>query len=190
MSVHGEEMWQAYSEQGESTVPITRKQAGDGVLHGASHVWIWRQGTDDIEVLVQQRAHDKLTWPGYFDISAAGHIDAGETPLAAAIRETSEEIGLEVEPISLDLIGVHRAYLETETTAGKIIENEFQWVYLLHSPHDSASFVLGDGEVGLVRWVDMETFRAMVEGVQGEEQLVPHGYFQLLLSHLADREEN
>src|ERR1017187_5337048 len=91
-----EELWQAYNEQGEPITGkgLTKAQSRTGVLHAASHVWIWRGAGADTEVLIQLRAKDKMTWPGLYDISAAGHIDFTETPLQAAIRETKEEIGI------------------------------------------------------------------------------------------------
>lgn len=36
-----------------------------------------------------------------------GVIDAGESPLQAAVRETEEEIGLKISPDRLSLMGVH-----------------------------------------------------------------------------------
>ncbi|HYH74595.1 MAG TPA: hypothetical protein VD735_01405 [Candidatus Saccharimonadales bacterium] len=74
------ELWQLYSEQG---VALAGQGAPkdevftQGLLHGASHVWIWRTTPDGVAVLLQKRAVDKRTWPSRYDISAAGHIDLG-----------------------------------------------------------------------------------------------------------------
>src|SRR6185312_12242204 len=97
------EVWQAYTEAGNpvTDVPLTKLQAVKGALHGASHVWIWRKSGNDIELLLQKRVANKRTWPGFYDISTAGHIDFGETPLAAAIREASEELGITIKPMDL-----------------------------------------------------------------------------------------
>ena len=43
--------------------------AGD--LHRAAHVWLFCQATG--ELLLQQRAACKESWPSLWDISAAGH---------------------------------------------------------------------------------------------------------------------
>ena len=43
--------------------------AGD--WHRAAHVWLFCQATG--ELLLQQRAACKDSWPNYWDISAAGH---------------------------------------------------------------------------------------------------------------------
>ena len=43
------------------------------------------------EILLQQRSHKKIIHPLLWDVSTAGHIDAGESFLEAALRETKEE---------------------------------------------------------------------------------------------------
>jgi 8-oxo-dGTP pyrophosphatase MutT (NUDIX family) len=110
------ELWQEYNEHGEPVAGsgLTKAQCALGALHGAAHVWIWRRRNGEIEILLQRRAPGKPTWGGLLDISAAGHIDLGETPLTAALRETEEEIGLKLRPQQLHFIGVHRAHLVAE----------------------------------------------------------------------------
>jgi isopentenyl-diphosphate delta-isomerase len=50
-------------------------------------------------VLLQQRSINKAKNPGMWTVSATGHINMGEDPAQAVIRETREELGLEVEPV-------------------------------------------------------------------------------------------
>lgn len=49
------------------------------------------------ELLLQQRSAKKKSYPSYWDVSAAGGVRAGETGREAAVRETREELGLDVE---------------------------------------------------------------------------------------------
>ena len=46
------------------------------------------------KLFIQQRNHDKDVYPGYWDVSAAGHVQYGESCLDAAIRELDEELGI------------------------------------------------------------------------------------------------
>lgn len=43
---------------------------------------------------LQRRSHDKLMHPGCWDLSATGHVRAGESREDAALRELREEIGI------------------------------------------------------------------------------------------------
>lgn len=178
------ELWQLYDEQGRvkpGQGASKNDVYGKGLLHGAVHVWIWRIIDNGAEVLLQKRASDKTTWPNYYDISAAGHIDLGEDPVTAALRETIEEIGLGVNESDLKLFNVHRAHLVDENGA---IENEFQWQYLLKLT-DPTNFHLRDGEVASLEWKSLTAFGRETRTAQ--EPYVPHGrlYFQTVIAAIA-----
>ena len=78
-----------------------------GYYHNTAHVWLF---TKDGHVLLAQRAASKLICPLLWDVSVAGHIDAGETIEQAAIREIKEEIGLQLTESSLYKIGVFECF--------------------------------------------------------------------------------
>lgn len=65
-----------------------------GLRHRAVHILVFNQIG---QIFLQKRALSKDINPGLWDTSAAGHIDAGESYYTAAIRETQEELGVEVE---------------------------------------------------------------------------------------------
>ena len=50
----------------------------DGDLHGASHVFLARLRGGRAELLLQKRSAQKDSFPGLYDISAAGHLDPGD----------------------------------------------------------------------------------------------------------------
>lgn len=139
------------------------------MLHGASHVWIWRTNNSQTEILLQKRSANKRTWPSRYDISAAGHIDLGEEPMTAALRETSEEIGLTIAENDLKLITVHRVHM----AAGKgAIENEFEWVYILELQSE-LGFDLQKSEVASIEWKNIGVFRDELK--HKPDDYVPHG---------------
>lgn len=167
-----DELWQLYDEQGR-VLPgkgATKNEAFlKGLLHGAAHVWIWRSGDAGVEILLQKRSSTKRTWANRYDISAAGHINLGEHPIQAALRETIEEIGLEIEETSLKLISVQRTYMVAESNA---IENEFQWLYLLQMS-EATTFDLQAEEVALLEWKLIADLKADVKKIS--DLYVPHG---------------
>lgn len=179
-----QELWQLYDKDG-NPIPgeglakdeVFRK----GILHGAAHVWIWRNTMSGKEVLLQKRAANKRTYPNMLDISAAGHIDLGETPEIAAIRETQEEIGLDIDASDLEVVG--RFYINNRVN-DESIENEFRWVYLFEITTDTV-FTLEEQEVASTQWIPLEKFKRTVLPNNGD--YVPQGdeYFQALLAALA-----
>jgi isopentenyldiphosphate isomerase len=173
--------YQLYDEQGR-LAPSDYVSKDDifklGKLHGASHVWIWRVQNGVVEVLLQKRSPQKWTWPNCYDVSAAGHINAGEEPLTAGIRETKEEIGIDIDETHMQSIGVQRARL---ITPNGLIENEFQWLYLLRLDGDTV-FTIEDNEVLSLVWKPFDDMIA--EFKKKPDTYVPHGdiYFDTVLA--------
>lgn len=65
--------------------------------------------TANREVILQKRSITKKNDPGKLTTAVSGHVSSGQDYLEAAVRETLEETGLEVEPKDLHHIGVVRA---------------------------------------------------------------------------------
>ena len=89
------EMIDVLDESGKVTGVIKTKQQiyDDGDWHRTVHIWIVNNNK---EILVQKRNPNKKTYPNLWALSAAGHVDAGETSLTAGMRELKEELGLEI----------------------------------------------------------------------------------------------
>ncbi len=56
------------------------------------------------QLLMQKRTMSKKSNPGKWDLSVAGHVSSGQTSIQAAIRETKEEIGLDLKEDDLKYI--------------------------------------------------------------------------------------
>jgi len=181
-----QELWQLYDEQSR---PLEGQGAnkdevfGKALLHGASHVWIWRQNPQHgVEALLQKRAGRMRNWPNRYDVSAAGHISLGEAPLAAALRETHEETGLAVADADLKPAGTHRAHM---TTTNGTVENEYQWLYLLEFPQGSALH-MQQAEVAALTWKSLADFKRDLH--ENPEAYVPHGdrYYNTVITAIQD----
>jgi len=62
-----------------------------GLKHRAVHVLVFNRAG---QIFLQKRSMKKDMWPGVWDSSASGHLDAGESYDACALREMREELGL------------------------------------------------------------------------------------------------
>ncbi len=172
-----EKPWQPYAPNGQRIEgQLSLKDARLGALHGAVHVWLWQlDGNGEKKVLLQRRSAAVTTWPNCWDISAAGHIDAGEATLDAALRETQEEVGLSVDKSALSLLFAFRQRIVYDT----IIENELQWIYGLQLTEEHI-FLLQADEVSETMWLPLSDLRRLANGELEGHDLVPHGdvYFQ------------
>lgn len=101
-----------------------------GALHGSVHVWLVSGAGADAHVLLQKRAADKDSFPSCLDAACTGHIDSGEEPLAAAVRELSEEIGVQALPSELIPLFRRRVSEDNVFHGKRFINNEITWVYL------------------------------------------------------------
>ena len=116
-----------------------------GVYH--KPVWIWIVNSNG-QILVQKRALTKKKSPGKWDMPAAGHIDAGESCLQGCVRETTEELGLNVK--------------EDDFIFLKEFVNQRGWelvqVYLLKNDTKSEDMKLQTEEVEQVKWLNYDEF--------------------------------
>jgi len=133
-----------------------------GDWHVAAHVWVV---TPDLRVLLQHRAAVKENWPGYWDVSAAGHLSSGETPIEAAMRETFEEIGLRIEASELVHIGTTRE--QRVLREGTYLDNEVHEIFVVRREVDLAALTLQPEEVDDVMLVPLSELDAV-------SPLVPH----------------
>lgn len=117
--------------------------------HCVFFCWIVRGNN----VLFQRRALMKESHPGKLDISAAGHLQAGETE-TDGVREVREELGL--TPNLRDLIK-----LETDKWTHSA---EFCHTYLMKFNGNLTDLVLQREEVSAVFEIDIDAAIALFDG--------------------------
>lgn len=181
------ELLQLCNEQGEMITDraLPREEVLEkGILHGASHVWIWRRTEEGIEVGVQKRSSHMQSWPGRYDISAAGHIKFGSNPAETAIREVGEELDLEVSEEQLSFLLTYRTEVQV-LSRPEWTENEIQWIYFLELPAGE-TIRFTDKEVDSFSWKTIDAFQQEVLAPEISESWVPHDpeYFEHIIRSL------
>lgn len=127
----------------------------DGTLHATVHTWIVRPNDKSgYDLLLQKRSRRKDSNPGCWDISSAGHIEAGHGYLESALRELKEELGIEADPEQLREIGTRRCGFESEFYGRPFRDNELSMIYIYQEPIDIKKLILQESEVSEVAWMD------------------------------------
>ena len=157
--MHNDEMWQVYAPNGEaisgegweSALDNPEKSGSDKIV-GVAVVFLYRYNAEgELELLWQKRAPGVSRYPGYYDISAGGHINLGETVVEGAIRECREEIGAEITAEDLQF-----AFTKPFN------KNRFAWIFMVDWTGRAEEFHFDDQEVSKVKWVpysETEEFR-------------------------------
>lgn len=127
----------------------------DGSAHATAHVWIVREnGKSGFDVLLQKRSACKDSNPGCYDISAAGHVSAGQGYLETARRELSEELGIQAEEDELEVAGSHDGRMDGVFHGKPFHDHEISRVYVYRKPVEAGALKLQAEEVEAVRWMD------------------------------------
>ena len=152
-----------------------------GLWHRCFHCWICGSDPGGTYLLLQRRAATKDTWPNYLDVTAAGHLAAGEKTLDG-LREVEEELGLRVEPERLVPLGTRR--VEQEIQGG--CDREFHHVFLLFDVTPLGDFRLQEEEVEAVFRLDLDDVEALYETGSAPAHEYTNGRTSATRIHLAE----
>ncbi|MCK5107658.1 MAG: NUDIX domain-containing protein [Nanoarchaeota archaeon] len=118
-----------------------------GLWHRTSHVWIYNSKG---QVLLQLRGKLKMSSGGLWDVSAAGHVIAGEDVMVTAKRELLEELGVVAE--NLNFI----KSIVKPTKPGLRKNNELTYLYFMKCDLDENEFTIQKEELDDLRWFDID----------------------------------
>ena len=107
-----------------------------GLMHRAVHILLFNSAG---EVFLQKRSMSKDEMPGYWDTSAAGHVDRGETYLNCAHREIEEELGIRAD-------GDFEFLFKLPPTVNTGYEHAMVYRYLFDGPLQLDPDEIDDGE--------------------------------------------
>lgn len=154
----------------------TRAEAhAKGRWHASVHIWIVKEPS---LILLQKRSEHKDTFPGRWDISAAGHIEAGNSNLNTAQSELAEELGVDLTTMNAEEKnntwdgGLKYAFTIPAEQAPLGGCNAYENVYFLKlndtDGDDIDHFKLGEAEVSGIAWKPcIEVLRALNAEDQG-----------------------
>lgn len=135
----------------------------EGALHATVHTWIVRPNDGSgYDVLLQKRSESKDSNPGCYDISSAGHVEAGYDYTESAVRELEEELGIRALPEQLREVGTRRCGFEGEFYGQPFRDDELSRIYLYEEPVEIEKLDLQKDEVSEVIWMDYAECREMI----------------------------
>lgn len=167
------ELIDVFDENWNPTGEILEKNEAErqGKWHRAAHIWIVNPYG---ELLFQLRSPHMKSWPNMWDISAAGHVRAGETVIEGGIREMYEELGIKITEDQLT------EYTRNESPKNQHLHTEF--IIKLDLPIDA--FVFNDHEVVRVKYIPWRDIAKMSDEEKLENKIIPHKGFKELFKYL------
>lgn len=153
-----------------------------GYYHNTAHIWFY---TRHSEILLAQRAASKLICPLLWDVSVAGHVDAGESIEAAAIRETQEEIGLTIDEHELHKIGEFPCF---QSYHSGIIDKEFHHTYIAELQVDFNQLKPQPGEVEALKLMSISDCLNQLENSVSNNHFVPSNrpYYEFVFNSITE----
>tara|TARA_R110002049_G_scaffold304526_1_gene499854 strand:- start:75 stop:632 length:558 start_codon:yes stop_codon:yes gene_type:complete len=153
-----------------------------GHYHNTAHIWFY---TNNGNILLSQRSAKKAICPLMWDVSVAGHIDAGESIKTAAIRETSEEIGLTILEKDLQKIGVFKC---CQSHDNGINDNEFHHTFICQLKVSLSDLKLQEEEVEALKLVSIDEFRTILKNIGTNNHFVPSNkaYYEVVLKNIIE----
>lgn len=154
-----------------------------GYYHNTAHIWFY---TDEGDILLAQRAASKTICPLLWDVSVAGHIDAGESIKSGATREIKEEIGLKVKKKHLEKIGIFECF---QSYPNGIVDNEFHHTFICKLDKILSRFTIQKEEVEAVKWVSMYDFHDLLDNSETNGHFVASNsnYYHIVIEAILKR---
>ncbi len=162
------ELIDVLNEKGAYTGKIETREIcyKEGLWHKAVAVFIVNSKD---QVLLQKRSANKKMWPNMWDITAGGHVIAGEFGFQTIIREVKEELGIDLDKNDMTFIGS----AVSSNIKGENISNLFNEFYIVNKDVDETKLKLQEEEVSEVKWVDkneiIERIKNNYEGITDKE---------------------
>ena len=160
-----------------------------GSLHRAFSVLLFNS---DGKLLLQQRAHDKITFPSVWANSCCSHPLASAEEMeednalgvkVAAIRKLDQELG--ISPDSIDINDFH--FITKMRYSARMnadwIEREIDHILMIQA---DVELNPNPNEVSAVKWVSAKELEVMLVGEEGDEVIAP--WFRCIAARLMNND--
>ena len=101
---------------------------------------------------MQKRSASKKLWPNLWDVTVGGHVDSGEFGRQTLIRETKEELGIQLSDEDVKYI-VGSTSVDIQ---GEIINKHYNECYLITKNIDISDVIVQEEEVSEVKYFSKE----------------------------------
>ena len=157
-SQNGGELLTVYDADGRACGERPRAVVhAQGLFHHVCHLWVVGERDGVCGIWLQQRQFDRPLFPGGFDLTSTGHIDPGETPQTAVLREAREESGLQLTAADLIDGGSYRQ----RYSRGEVgFDDELAYIFLAQNRRHSTVSAGTRGRTDDVRAADRLCGRA------------------------------
>ena len=168
------EVWDMLNNFRERTgmTHIRGVEIEEGTFHEVVHVWIMN---DENQLLIQKRQPWKKGWPNMWDCAAAGSVLSGETTEIAAVRETKEELGIDIELEQADILFTVK------------FPRGFDDNYLIRKNVKIEDLMLQYEEVADAKWATIEEIREMVNRGEFIAYHILENVFEIIESKISLR---
>ncbi|MCL2439360.1 MAG: NUDIX domain-containing protein [Alphaproteobacteria bacterium] len=170
------ELVDIYDEHWNPTGEILDRREAERARKWRKSVVVWIINSRG-EILFQQRMANKILYPSHWAASAAGCPRVGESDIDAMIRETREELGIELDP--KELIEFDRYNMAHDSH----LRLQISYMYFadLSAPAD---FSFEDGEVADVKYFPWRELAVMSDAEMRAAKIVPQKELRKIYEYL------
>ncbi len=171
------ELLDVYTEDDQKQIGIADRNVVHyyNLWHKEVACWIINEKN---EVLLQRRSANKKQCPNMLSITA-GHLELGEKPLEAVMREVAEEVGID------DVKKKDYIYLDTF----KVQNNNnyhYKYVYLLKTKRKIEDFIMQKSEVSELFYVSLDNLKEMINENPNEITFSKQFYTSIILNKIEE----
>lgn len=192
------EMLDIFNEQMQKIGKDTRENVhSKGLWHQTFHCWIINKSEAEERLLLQLRHKEKDTYPGFLDVSCAGHLKSGET-IEDGVRELQEELGIFVDFNKLIYCGM---VAQENIISNGLIDREFNHVFIYEFNKPAEEIMFQIDEISGLFLANVKDFKRLLMGevdffwsggvvVEDATQCIKHERIKIQLHDLTPNSTN